>query len=57
MEGVLENEPNTIEIKVDSAMTKEEVVNEIIKRVEKLTSWIRELKISSTNTNYIIDYP
>jgi len=38
MEGVLENEPNTIEIKVDSAMTKEEVVNEIIKRVEKLTS-------------------
>jgi len=38
MEGVQENEPNTIEIKVDGAMTKDEVVAEVIERVEKLTS-------------------
>ena len=36
MEGVQENEPNTIEMKVDSAMTRDEVVAEIIQRVEKL---------------------
>ena len=38
MDGVQENEPNTIEIKVDGAMTKYEVVAEVIERVEKLTS-------------------
>ena len=36
MEGVQENEPNTIELRVDSAMTRDEVVAEIIQRVEKL---------------------
>ena len=38
MDGVQENEPNTIEIKVDGAMTKDEVLAEIIVRVEMLTS-------------------
>jgi len=36
MEGVQENEPNTIELRVDSAMTRDEVVAEIIQRVEEL---------------------
>ena len=32
MEGVQENEPNTIELRVDSAMTRDEVVAEIIRK-------------------------
>jgi len=33
MEGVQENEPNTIELRVDSAMTRDEVVAEIIRKI------------------------
>ena len=36
MEGVEENEPNTIEINVGSTMTKDEVVAEIMQRIEHL---------------------
>ena len=36
MEGVQENEPNTIELKVDSAMTRDQVVAEIMHKVEEL---------------------
>jgi len=38
MEGVQENEPNTIELKVDSTMTKDEVVAKIFEKIEKLPS-------------------
>ena len=37
MEGVQENEPNTIELKVDSTMTRVEVVDKVIKEVEKFS--------------------
>jgi len=37
MEGVQENEPNTIELKVDSTMTRDEVVDKVIKEVEKFS--------------------
>ena len=37
MEGVRENEPNTIELKVDSTMTRDEVVDKVIKEVEKFS--------------------
>jgi len=36
MEGVRENEPNTIELRVGSTMTKDEVVAEIMQKVEQL---------------------
>ena len=36
MEEVENNEPNTIEISVESAMTKDGVVAEIMQRVEQL---------------------
>ena len=36
MEEVEENEPNTIEISVGRTMTKDEVVAEIMQRVEQL---------------------
>ena len=36
MEEVKENEQNTIEIRVESAMTKDGVVAEIMQRVEQL---------------------
>jgi len=36
MEGVKENEPNTIEMNVGSSMTKDEVVAEIMQRIEQL---------------------
>jgi len=38
MEGVQEHEPNTIELKVDSTMTKDEVVTKIFEKIEKLSS-------------------
>jgi len=38
MEGIQENEPNTIELKVDSTMTKDEVVAKIFEKIEKLPS-------------------
>ena len=38
MEGVQENEPNTIELKVDGTMTKDEVVAKIFEKIEKLSS-------------------
>ena len=34
MEGVQENEPNTFELKVDSGMTRDEVVDQVIQKVE-----------------------
>jgi len=34
MEGVQENEPNTFEFKVDSGMTRDEVVDQVIQKVE-----------------------
>ena len=37
MEGVQENEPNTVELKVDSTMTREEVVAKIFENIEKLS--------------------
>ena len=40
MEGVQENEPNTIELKVDSTMTRDEVVDKVIKEVEKFSCWL-----------------
>ena len=39
MEGVQENEPNTVELKVDSTMTREEVVAKIFENIEKLSCW------------------
>ena len=33
VEGVQENEPNTFEIRVDSSMTRDEVVAQIIEKV------------------------
>ena len=38
MEGVVAGEENTVEVKVDSTMTREEVVDKIIKDVEKHNS-------------------
>jgi len=35
MEGVKEDEPNTIELEVDSKMTRNEVVKEILRKLEK----------------------
>ena len=40
MEGVQEDEPNTIELKVDNAMTRDEVVDAIIQKVEELKCWL-----------------
>merc|ERR1712013_273498 len=37
MEGVKENEPNTVELKVDSTMTREEVMAKIFEKIEKLS--------------------
>merc|ERR1711936_1541724 len=37
MEGVEENEPNTIELRVNSSMTRDEVVSKIFQKVEELT--------------------
>ena len=35
MEGVKEDEPNTMELEVDSKMTRIEVVKEILRKLEK----------------------
>ena len=37
MEGVQENEPNTMELKVDSKMTKDEVVAKIFEKIQKMS--------------------
>ena len=37
MEGVQENEVNTVELQVDSTMTRDEVVNKIFEKIEKLS--------------------
>ena len=36
MEPVLENEPNTIEVKVTTSMSRPEVVAEILRSIEEL---------------------
>ena len=36
MEGIQEDESNTVEVRVDGAMTKVEVVTKIIQKVEQL---------------------
>ena len=36
MEPVLENEPNTIEVKVTTSMTRPQVVAEIMRSIEEL---------------------
>merc|ERR1719427_995517 len=38
MEGVKENEPNTIELRVNSSMTRDEVVTKIFQKVRELTA-------------------
>jgi len=43
MEGVQENEPNTIDLKVDSSMTREEVVAKIFEKVEELSELDRTI--------------
>ena len=44
MDGVQEGEENTVEVVVDSTMTKEEVVAKIIQKVQDKT-WVFSVKL------------
>ena len=39
MEDVKEDEPNTMELEVDTKMTRNDVVEEILKKVGEITCW------------------
>ena len=36
MEGIKENEPNTVELKITKSLTKQDVVNKILEEIKAL---------------------